>query len=250
MNLKDLMEQTPTIEVRIPNFEDTDKILTIVSKAIEFWQYYIEQWCENCKDWKIKVKSDWYPWYTTHDCECVVQNKYINDSLASLKKIDNRELLKYNYNWYIWKRPWKEYLFNILDSTKKWFYFHGEPWVWKTYSAYIMLYMYSINNSVFAESLQSVLEDSRPPNEWFLYKQCESVDILVLDDIWREKMSEWVENKLFDLLNKRDKRNLVTIFTSNIDMQNLKSSWDLALKSRFLGNCNKIQLNGEDKRVS
>ena len=112
--------------------------------------------------------------------------------------------------------------------------------------------MYSLNQTVFANSLQAVLEDARPSNinlkQWLLYKQCEEVDVLLLDDINREKMSEWVENKLFDLLNTRDKRNLVTIFTSNYWFDSLKIFTNKALESRFMWNCLKIKLDWEDLR--
>jgi DNA replication protein DnaC len=46
-------------------------------------------------------------------------------------------------------------------------------------------------------------------------------------------MSEWVLNKLFDLLNLREKRGLTTIFTSNYSFSDLESLQDDAIKSRF-----------------
>jgi len=239
-------KKIPTQEV--PEFLEVDKILDIAIKAIEFWEYYIEQWCSKCDKWKIKTKINYYPWYSTKDCKCTIDNVYLNKALKHLRNIDKRELFKYDYRLYTWKKPWKEYLYKILDSKKKWFYIYWPPWTWKTYSAYIMLMMYSIRKSVFASSLQSVLEDSRPPNEWLLYKKCENVEVLLLDDIWREKMSEWVQNKLFDLLNKRDKRDLITIFTSNAGFNNLDIFSDKAIKSRFEWNCNQIKLGGYDLR--
>lgn len=249
MNLNELMETVVPIQVRLPDFKDSDDILKIVEKAIEVDLYYLEAWCSKCNNWKMRVKSDSYPWYSTHDCECVIQNNYINTALSHLKNIDRRELLKYNYSSYIWNQPWKEYLFNMLDKDKKWYYIYWPPWNWKTYSAYIILQMYSINNTVFTSSLQAVLEDSRPPNEWYLYKKCEFVDVLMLDDFGREKMSEWVENKLFDLLNNRDKKNLVTIFTSNRNIWEGLIFSDKAIQSRFLWNCNTLNLTGKDLRV-
>ena len=47
--------------------------------------------------------------------------------------------------------------------------------------------MYSIKNTVFATSLQAVLEDARPSKinelQGLMYKKCEQVEVLLLDDI-------------------------------------------------------------------
>lgn len=248
MKLSELQSQVVPLKVQTPNFQDANEVLDIVTKAIELWLYYISWWCDKCVDWKFKTKSDYYPWYTTCDCECMVQNNYINRSLKHLQGIDKREILKYDYRLFTWKVPTKEYLYELLNRPKKWFYIYWPPWTWKTYSAYILLYMYSLHNTVFANSLQAVLEDARPPNKWDLYKKCEKVDVLLLDDFGREKMSEWVENKLFDLLNYRDKKNLITIFTSNLWFNELNIFSNLAIKSRFEWNCNQVKLWGKDLR--
>lgn len=251
MNLEELLSQTK-IEKEKLSFETMDKILKFVSKAIELNTYSISEWCSNCTEWKIKTKCDYYPWYTTEDCKCTIDNELINLSLKHLYWINKKELQKYNYRLYFWNKPWLKYLYDLIENPKNWYYFYWPPWNWKTYSAYILLYMYSITNTVFATSIQNVLEDSRPSEinkqQWLLYKKCVNVDVLLLDDVNREKTSEWVMNKMFELLNIRDKRWLVTIFTSNYPFEELSIFADKAIKSRFTWNSVKINLLGNDLR--
>ena len=253
MNLNELLNsEKPKIE--ITPFLEVDSILQIVSKAIDLWLDKIEYWCEKCKYWIIQIQNNTtdFPYYKEVLCECRKQIGLVNNSLYNLKNIDSRELQKYNYNNYTWSKPWKEYLYNLFQNDKKWIFLYWPPWTGKTYSAYIMLYLASSDKSVFATSLQAVLEDARPnnDNQWGLYKKCETVDVLVLDDYWREKISEWVQNKLFDLLNLREKRGQLTIFTSNYSFDNLESLKDPAMKSRFEWGCLKIHLWGDDLRLN
>lgn len=49
-----------------------------------------------------------------------------------------------------------------------------------------------------------------------------SVDVLILDDIGTEKQSEWVTEILYSIFNTRLTKMLVTIFTSNVHISELK----------------------------
>jgi len=63
-----------------------------------------------------------------------------------------------------------------------------------------------------------------------IYSECE---VLVLDDIGTQLAKEWQEQELFMLINERVNKGLITIYTSNLDIQNLNVSE--RIKSRIYG---------------
>lgn len=64
-----------------------------------------------------------------------------------------------------------------------------------------------------------------------LIDSLKDVQVLILDDIGTEKMSGWVNEILYQILNTRMTAKLVTIFTSNVHMSQLKH--DDRIKSRI-----------------
>lgn len=64
-----------------------------------------------------------------------------------------------------------------------------------------------------------------------LIDSLKDVQVLILDDIGTEKMSGWVNEILYQILNTRMTSKLVTIFTSNVHMSQLNH--DDRIKSRI-----------------
>lgn len=54
------------------------------------------------------------------------------------------------------------------------------------------------------------------PTETKIMSQAKDVDLLVLDDLGAERATDWVQEKLFTLVNHRHDWHLATIFTSNL----------------------------------
>lgn len=78
-----------------------------------------------------------------------------------------------------------------------------------------------------------------------------SVPWLVLDDLGAEKMSEWVLQTLYIIINSRYENLLPTIFTSNFDLDNLAVKLgDDRIPSRIFGMCYTYRLASGDRRLS
>lgn len=73
--------------------------------------------------------------------------------------------------------------------------------------------------------------------------------ILVIDDIGTEKMSEWVEETLYAIINRRYEDVMPTIFTSNYSPEELTSRLGDRIVSRIVGSCDVIELSGKDRRI-
>lgn len=59
-------------------------------------------------------------------------------------------------------------------------------------------------------------------SELDVMKRYNETDVLVLDDIGLEKVTEWVNEKLFDIIDYRISNKKITIFTSNCKINDLK----------------------------
>lgn len=74
--------------------------------------------------------------------------------------------------------------------------------------------------------------------------------ILILDDIGAERITDFVEEKLYYLINSRYINMLPTIFTSNFSITELAGRIGERSASRIVEMCDIFELGGDDKRFS
>lgn len=74
-----------------------------------------------------------------------------------------------------------------------------------------------------------------------------TVELLVIDDVGTERPTDWVREKLYDLIDFRDSRK-ATIFTTNLSKPEISQSLNEALASRIYGN-RLFTIEGEDWRT-
>lgn len=81
------------------------------------------------------------------------------------------------------------------------------------------------------------------------------IPYLVLDDIGKQKNSDWTEERLFELIDKRydgfRSGNTNTTFTSQLPIKSLNTikNMDGAIISRIGGMCRELFMDGEDYRL-
>lgn len=73
--------------------------------------------------------------------------------------------------------------------------------------------------------------------------------ILIIDDLGAEKLTEYVRQITYYILNEREQRQLATIITSNFSLAELDDQLDSRISSRIAGMCRVIKLTGEDRRL-
>lgn len=73
-----------------------------------------------------------------------------------------------------------------------------------------------------------------------------SVDVLILDDIGTEKLTDWVNETFYEIINQRMLNKKITIYTSNCTVEALKH--DERIKSRIAGNVYKVKCPEQDIR--
>jgi DNA replication protein DnaC len=84
----------------------------------------------------------------------------------------------------------------------------------------------------------------------FLDKVLNSKKILMIDDIGAEKVTDWVEEFVYMLVNNRYEDCVPTCFSSNLPLSELAEKIGDRTVSRIKEMCHVVKLDGEDKRLS
>ena len=73
--------------------------------------------------------------------------------------------------------------------------------------------------------------------------------LLVLDDLGKQRLTEWVAEQFYVLINGLWSSHKQVVITTNLTPAGLKSHLEPALVSRLLGLCHMVPLDGQDLRL-
>lgn len=98
----------------------------------------------------------------------------------------------------------------------------------------------------FLNTLKLYMNDKSRAEEFM--KRLYKADLLIMDDLGKEKYTEWSAEQLFSLLDRRYRECLPVIVTTNFTPKELDGRVDSAVMSRLAGSCKFIRMNGDDYR--
>lgn len=157
----------------------------------------------------------------------------------------------------------KEYAKGLVNGKRDSLFITGNVGTGKTHLA-ASVANYLIENDIrvkfgtlinlLGEIKESYKKDS--VTEEFIMDTYSKVPLLIIDDLGKEKPSEWVLEKLFTIINNRYERNLPIVITTNYNREQLAerlangSNYVIAesIISRLYEMCSGVSINGEDKR--
>lgn len=116
----------------------------------------------------------------------------------------------------------------------------GVPVKWISYTEFIMTLQDLYKKEQAAEELTSVEQAKETAN---------FSGILAIDDIGAEKLTEYVRQVTYYIINQREQFLLTTLITSNFNLHQIDMQIDVRVSSRIAGMCDIIKLQGEDKRI-
>lgn len=96
------------------------------------------------------------------------------------------------------------------------------------------------------------LQDSYKDIAESTYNKLEDVStipLLVIDDIGAEKLTDFVKQAFYFIINEREQWERPTIITSNYSLDDLDTYIDSRISSRISGMCDIIKLEGKDRRL-
>lgn len=122
----------------------------------------------------------------------------------------------------------------------------------KTHLATAIAYRLIENNQhvkfgTYTDLLENIKGEFGDKNPQELHS-LKTVSVLILDDIGKEKQSEWTRATMFDVVNARYDNMLPTVFTTNLTARGLEDYLGGAVYSRICETCTGVQMTAKDKR--
>ena len=100
---------------------------------------------------------------------------------------------------------------------------------------------------VFLNNLRNSFDNKTPEFEEEL-EMVTACNLLIIDDIGSEKLTEWVRERIVSIIHTRVSNGLSTIYTSNLSPDELKEEMGDRIASRILGCSHVVEITGADRR--
>lgn len=150
-------------------------------------------------------------------------------------------------------------LLKAISETNRGIYIHGEVGTGKTHIAYAIKARYDeLNDRKMVihnvpEILHSIRSDFDKPygeKSRIMEDIIGSGRTMVFDDIGAEKITDWVSEQFYLIVNDRYTRMIPTIFTSNLPINDLAERIGDRTTSRIVEMCDIVELIGKDRRIT
>ncbi|MBE0448769.1 MAG: ATP-binding protein [Actinobacteria bacterium] len=96
--------------------------------------------------------------------------------------------------------------------------------------------------------LRATYSDRAKEREATLLRALEVAELVVLDDIGAEKWSEWVEEKLYSIIDSRYRAKKPLIITSNLTLDEMNKAVGFRAMDRLIEMCRLVEVKGESFR--
>lgn len=210
--------------------------------------------CEHCKEYiaaitvevpQLRIKNKILP-----TCECVVEREEakIREAQNFAKKREIEKLFSIsNLGERFSKSTFESFLdrngsetaykiaMKYVKTFKEWngesLMIWGDPGNGKTHLAAAIVNELSKKGYIVVfqsvpellQRIRSTFNSENKENETQIMRALLECDLLILDDIGAEKTTEWVEEKLFNIIDGRYRKELPTLYTSNLQPKELQN---------------------------
>lgn len=190
-------------------------------------------------------------------CECLKKIRYVKKCVERFRQANFPENVfdKYPFEKYESESFTRQDACEFAQDTsvaKNWLYLYGGVGRGKTYAAILVgLYAIAADKSVLYANVPFLMDELRPnPEDTGRVKKqvCQDVDLLILDDVGQEKMSDWVAEQLYILVQGRYHTDKKLILTSNHELET--SHLQKQIVSRIIQKAFILFFDGHDRRFS
>lgn len=147
-----------------------------------------------------------------------------------------------------------------ITKTRKGMYIHGTVGCGKTHMMYaigkgviekrVLEHVRAYNSTDMLRQMREDFNRTDKYDNHDLFKDLlEFRGLLMIDDIGAEKLSDWVLETFYLLVNNRYEQVLPTIFTSNFNLKDLSERIGDRTVSRIVESCDVFELKGKDRRI-
>lgn len=147
--------------------------------------------------------------------------------------------------------------FDKIRKDRRGIYLHGSVGTGKTHTLYALAkqlkeenFKVMVHNSTeFIYNIKREFDLQPIDREHILERTLEFKGVLFIDDIGAEKMTDWVLETFYLIINKRYEERLPTVFTSNCTIAELAERIGDRSASRIVESCEIVELSGQDRRL-
>lgn len=145
-----------------------------------------------------------------------------------------------------------------MRDTRRGLYIHGAVGTGKTHIAYAIQDWFNHQEiwCRFENTTELIFDIKADIGKEYLARsnKAESLSdfkgVLLLDDIGAERITEYVAEVFYLIINKRYNDMLPTIFTSNLSLGQLAEKVGDRTASRIIEMCDVVEIKGEDRRIA
>ncbi len=106
------------------------------------------------------------------------------------------------------------------------------------------------NISTLLSEVRDTYNSESEKTEADVIKVLSNVQLLIIDDLGKEKATEWTNNIIYTIINNRYENYKPTVVTTNLSIKELDSKLGDATTSRIIEMCEGIKMDGMDYRKS
>ncbi|WP_297522493.1 ATP-binding protein [uncultured Clostridium sp.] len=186
--------------------------------------------------------------------ELLTRNNFSNFTLAHYRanKMDHEKISPKENMQMLVDNIQESYLENF-DTHERNLLFTGGPGTGKSFLSHcIAKELMDKGNFVIyrtSDELLTDLKDIKFNNNKNLESSIVNCDLLIIDDLGAEQITEFSITELFTFLNKKLLKRKKMIISTNFTIESLKHNYDERIMSRLLGNFNMMKFIGDDIRI-
>ena len=148
--------------------------------------------------------------------------------------------------------------FEKLRETRKGLYLFGDCGTGKTHIVYALMkhiietqqYRARLYDSTeLLDVIRSCYGKNYEYRDDLLRQLLDFRGVLIIDDLGVEKMTEWVGETFYKIVNDKYKEMIPMIFTSNLSLDELAERMGDRIPSRIAEMCEVVKLEGNDRRL-
>ena len=147
-----------------------------------------------------------------------------------------------------------------IRQTRRGIYLYGPSGVGKTHVTYaiknyleereqIKIPVWVENTTNLLQSIKVDFDRAPQDREWMADRMINYSGIVVIDDLGAEKVTDWVKETLYMIINNRYEEMRPVIVTSNLTLDELSTQLGDRIPSRLAGMCDIIEIKGSDRRT-
>ncbi|MEQ8196438.1 MAG: ATP-binding protein [Clostridiaceae bacterium] len=235
----------------------------LVSKGYPQDYLNVRYRCSKCKDtgyigvhpcqcYNKKLIDIYYK--NSHLSEAVKKNNFDNwdISLYSTHKSDSEKYSPRKNIENIYQYILKEYIPNFKTHNEN-LLFYGGPGTGKTFLSDSiakdlldqgMLVLYRTSDELIKNFREIKFENNRSLEDLLI-----NCDLLIIDDLGAEQITEFTVTEIFNLLNAKLLKNKKMLISTNLSLIDLAKSYTERISSRLIGNFRLFKFYGDDIRV-